>query len=155
KVFAVAFTMVVVAISCIELDALVKLSEELLEITSSTKGQEAREGLLGRIFAYGALVRCGRLEVKTAASSDKGAELARDLTQSILMLANKKCFMCEPAVAIILDLVDRMPRKVLLTRILKAPILKEWLQKDPRSGHPDALLLALKLFEKLPLETRN
>ncbi|KAH9322608.1 hypothetical protein KI387_017247, partial [Taxus chinensis] len=105
--FALAFTTVVAAIPCIELDALVKLIEELLEVTSSMKGQEAREGLLGRMFAYGALVRCGRLEAKTVAASDKGAELARDLTQSILMLADKKCFMREPAVAIILDLVDR------------------------------------------------
>ncbi|GLJ31396.1 hypothetical protein SUGI_0629950 [Cryptomeria japonica] len=153
--FALAFTTLVAAISCIELDDLVKIIEELLEVTSSMKGQEAREGLLGKMFAYGALVRSGRLEIKTVLASERDAGFATDLTQHVLVLADKKCFMREPAVAIILDLVDRVPRKVLLTRILKASLLKEWLQKDPVTGNPDALLLALKLFDKLPLEMRN
>ncbi|XP_059063372.1 uncharacterized protein LOC131044158 isoform X2 [Cryptomeria japonica] len=121
----------------------------------SSSRAEAREGLLGKMFAYGALVRSGRLEIKTVLASERDAGFATDLTQHVLVLADKKCFMREPAVAIILDLVDRVPRKVLLTRILKASLLKEWLQKDPVTGNPDALLLALKLFDKLPLEMRN
>uniref|UniRef100_A0A0D6QZH6 DNA polymerase V n=1 Tax=Araucaria cunninghamii TaxID=56994 RepID=A0A0D6QZH6_ARACU len=150
--FALAFTTVVSAIPCIDLNALVKLIEELLEVL---KGQQIREGLLGRLFAYGALVRSGRLESKVVIASDKIAGVAQDITQYILMLAEKKCFMREPAVAIILDLINRVPRSVLLTNILEAPLLKDWLQKDPGNGNPDALLLALKLYDKLPSEMRN
>eukprot|EP01018_Ginkgo_biloba_P011759 Gb_03940 [translate_table: standard] len=44
---------------------------------------------------------------------------------------------------------------MLLTVVLEAPLLKDWLRKDPDSGNPDALLLALKLHDKLPLELGN
>lgn len=153
--FALGFAAVVGSISCIEIEALLKLIEELLEVTSSMKGQEAREGLLGRLFAYGAIVRSGRLATEAFTGLDKGAGLAKDITQYLLMLAEKKSFMREPAVTIILDMVNKVHINVLSTGILEAPLLKDWLKKVPESGNPDALLLALKLHDKLPLEMRN
>lgn len=153
--FALGFAAVVGAIPCIELEALLKLIEELLEVTSSMKGQEAREGLLGRLFAYGAIVRSGRLATEGFTGLDKGAGVAKNITQYLLMLAEKKSFMREPAVTIILDMVDKVHTSVLLTSILEAPLLKDWLQKVPESGNPDALLLALKLHDKHPSEIRN
>lgn len=153
--FALGFAAVVGAIPCIEIDALLKLIEELLEVTSSMKGQEAREGLLGRLFAYGAIVRSGRLATEAFTGLDKGSGLAKDITQYLLMLAEKKSFMREPAVTIILDMVDKVHISVLLTGILEAPLLKDWLQKVPESGNPEALLLTLKLHDKLPSEMRN
>lgn len=153
--FALGFAAVVGAISCIEIEALLKLIEELLEVTSSMKGQEAREGLLGRLFAYGAIVRSGRLATEGFIGLDKGAGPTKDITQYLLMLAEKKSFMREPAVTIILDMVEKVHISVLLNSILEAPLLKDWLQKVPESGNPDALLLALKLHDKLPSEIRN
>eukprot|EP01018_Ginkgo_biloba_P010689 Gb_31883 [translate_table: standard] len=153
--FALGLATLVSTIHCIELEALMKLIDELLEVTSSMKGQDARDGLLGRLFAYGALVRSGLLAAKTVSVPDKNARLAKEITQNLLILADKKTFMRESAVTIILDLVDRVPTTMLLTGILEAPLLKDWLRKDPDSGNPDSLLLALKLHDKLPLELGN
>jgi hypothetical protein len=43
----------------------------------------------------------------------------------------------------------------LLIELIEAPLLKDWLQKVSESGNSDALLLALKLHEKILSEMRN
>ncbi|KAM3377421.1 hypothetical protein P3S68_009834 [Capsicum galapagoense] len=45
----------------IKVDALMKLIVALLEISSSMKGQDIRDCLLGSLYAYGAFARSGKL----------------------------------------------------------------------------------------------
>jgi DNA polymerase phi len=68
--------------------------------------QDARDGRLGRLFAYGALVRAER--VIGDATTSRQQSIAKDITQNLLMLANKKIFLREPAMIVIIELVRQV-----------------------------------------------
>lgn len=68
--------------------------------------QEAKDCLLGRLFAYGALVRSGRLVEEWI--SDKNTPYIKEFTSLIISLAAKKRYLQEPAVSVILDLVEKV-----------------------------------------------
>lgn len=70
------------------------------------KTQEARDCLLGRLFAYGALARSGRLVQEW--SLDKNTSYIREFISLLISLAAKKRYLQEPAVSIILDLVGKV-----------------------------------------------
>ncbi|XP_015061041.1 rDNA transcriptional regulator pol5 [Solanum pennellii] len=144
--FALGMTVLVGAVPCIKVDALLKLIVELLEISSSMKGQDMKDCLLGRLFAYGSIARSGRFTLEWTA--DKNTPYIKEFVGSLVWLAKKKLYLQEPAVSIILELVDKLPVDVSLNHVLEAPGLKEWFESAMEVGNPDALLLALAIREK-------
>ncbi|KAL2579328.1 hypothetical protein AAZV13_15G056800 [Glycine max] len=115
------------------------------------KGQEAKDCLLGRLFAYGALARSGRLTQEW--NMEKSTPYIREFISVLISLANKKRYLQEPAVSIILDLVEKLPVEALVNHVLEAPGLQEWFEAAIEVGNPDALLLALKVREKISIDS--
>lgn len=68
--------------------------------------QEARDALLGQLFAYGALIRSGR--VIGAASTVEEQELAMEVTERLLTLAKKKTFLQEAASYVLVELGEKV-----------------------------------------------
>lgn len=151
--FALGMAVLVGAVPCIKVDALLKLIVELLEISSSMKGQDKKDCLLGRLFAYGAIARSGGLTLEWTA--DKNTPYIKEFVGSLVSLAKKKLYLQEPAVSIILELVDKLPVEVLLNHVLEAPGLKEWFESATEVGNPDALLLALTIREKTGVDNKD
>lgn len=145
--FALGLTVLASAIPSIKIDALMKLVVDLLEVSSSMKGQEVKDCLLGRLFAYGAIARSGRLSDEWV--SDKSSSSIKDFTSFVVSLATRKQYLQEPAVTVILNLVEKLPEEALLEQVLEAPGLQKWFEGATEVGNPDALLLALKLQEKV------
>lgn len=134
--FALGLTVLAGTVHNIKVDSFLKLVVNLLEVTSSMKGQvgigsgmviffwfipqhdkyyicvflvklqEAKDCLLGRLFAYGALARSGRLIQEW--NMDKSTPYLREFISVLISLANKKRYLQEPAVSIILDLVEKV-----------------------------------------------
>ncbi|XP_008811975.2 rDNA transcriptional regulator pol5-like [Phoenix dactylifera] len=145
--FALGLTAVVGSIHTVEVESVMKLIVDLLEISSSMKGQEARDCLLGRLFAYGSLARSGR--IATEWILDNSTSLVKDFTSQVISLAGKKRYLSEPAIAVILEMVEKLPVEALLSQVLKAPGMHEWFEKAAEVGDPDALFLALKLQQRV------
>lgn len=145
--FALGLSVLVGTIPSIKVDSILKLIVKLLEVNSSMKGQEARDCLLGRLFAYGALARSGRLNQEWIL--DENTPYIKEFTSLVLSLGIKKRYLQEPAVSVILDLVEKLPTETLTNHVLEAPELHEWFKGATEIGNPDALLLALKLREKV------
>ncbi|XP_061370824.1 rDNA transcriptional regulator pol5 [Gastrolobium bilobum] len=149
--FALGLTVLAGTIHNIKVESFLKLVVDLLEVTSSMKGQEAKDCLLGRLFAYGALARSGRLTQEL--NKDKNTPYIREFISVLIALAKKKRYLQEPAVSIILDLVEKLPVAVLLNHVIEAPGLQEWFEAAIEEGNPDALLLALKIREKISIDS--
>ncbi|KAG4960604.1 hypothetical protein AAZX31_13G236600 [Glycine max] len=149
--FALGLTILAGTVHNINVASFLKLVVNLLEVTSSMKGQEAKDCLLGRLFAYGALARSGRLIQEW--NMDKSTPYLREFISVLISLANKKRYLQEPAVSIILDLVEKLPVEALMNHVLEAPGLKEWFEAAIEVGNPDALLLALKVREKISIDS--
>ncbi|KAL3621022.1 hypothetical protein CASFOL_035934 [Castilleja foliolosa] len=148
--FALGLTVLLRSVHSINLGSLLKLIVSLLEVSSSMKGQEARDSLLGRLFAYGAIARSGKLTEERA--SDNKTPLIKEFTSCVIALAVKKRYLQEPAVAVILEMVKKFPVEALTCHVLEAPGLQQWFEGAAEAGNPDALLLALKLQEKLGID---
>ncbi|KAI4299194.1 hypothetical protein L6164_032675 [Bauhinia variegata] len=149
--FALGLTVLVGTIPSIRIESFFKLVVDLLEVSSSMKGQEAKDCLLGRLFAYGALGRSGRLAEEW--NLDKNIPYIREFISLIISLAAKKRYLQEPAVSIILDLVEQLPVGALLNHVIEAPGITEWFEAAIEVGNPDALLLALKAREKISTDS--
>ncbi|KAJ6310318.1 hypothetical protein OIU76_015114 [Salix suchowensis] len=143
--FALGLTVLVDTIPSIKVGSVLKLIVDLLEVSSSMKGQDIRDCLLGRLFAYGALALSGRLAEDNL--------LIKEFTDVLISLAAKKRYLQEPAVAIILELVGKLPTEAVLNHILEAPRLREWFEGGIDAGNPDALLLALRIQEKISIDS--
>lgn len=72
----------------------------------AVKLQEAKDCFLGRLFAYGALARSGRLIEEW--SMDKNTPYIKEFVGILIALATKKRYLQEPAVSIILYLVEKV-----------------------------------------------
>ncbi|XVF01463.1 hypothetical protein REPUB_Repub04eG0091400 [Reevesia pubescens] len=151
--FALGLTALVATIPNIKLDSLLKLIVNLLEVSSSMKGQEVRDCLLGRLFAYGALARSDRLTKEWF--SDKDTMHIKEFMSALISLATKKRYLQEPAVSIILEFVEKLPAEALLDHIVEAPGIPQWFQEAIDVGNPDALLLALKIREKTSINSTS
>ncbi|KAJ7968340.1 DNA polymerase V [Quillaja saponaria] len=149
--FALGLTIIIGTIPSIRIDSLFKLVVDLLEVSSSMKGQEVRDCLLGRLFAYGAVARSGRLIKEWR--YDINTPYIKELIHLLISLASKKRYLQEPAVSVILDLVEKLPTEALLNHVVEAPGLSEWFEAATENGNPDALFLALKILEKLPIDS--
>ncbi|XP_042494593.1 rDNA transcriptional regulator pol5-like [Macadamia integrifolia] len=151
--FALGLTILVGSIPCMKVDSVMKLIVELLEVSSSMKGQEARDCLLGRLFAYSALARSGRIAEEL--NSDKNTPLVKEFTNTVISLASKKRYLQEPAASVILDLIEQLPAEALLSHVVEAPGLNKWFEGAVEVGNPDALLLALKLREQVSVDSKK
>ncbi|XP_071736935.1 uncharacterized protein [Rutidosis leptorrhynchoides] len=151
--FALGLTLLVGAVPNIALDSLLKLIVDSLEVSSSMKGQEIKDCLLGRLFAYGSLVRSGKLTLESV--SDKSPEIIKEFTTSVISLAAKKRYLQEPAVMVILQLIEKLPVEVVINQVLESPSLREWFESAIESANPDALLLAIKLREKVATDNKS
>ncbi|CAI8591334.1 unnamed protein product [Vicia faba] len=149
--FALGLTVLVGAIDKIKVESFLKLVVDLLEVTSSMKGQEAKDCFLGRLFAYGALARSGRLIHEW--SMDKNTPYIKEFVGILIALATKKRYLQEPAVSIILYLVEKLPAEALANHINEAPGLDKWFESAAEVGNPDALFLALKVREKVSTDS--
>ncbi|PIN03112.1 putative MYB-binding protein [Handroanthus impetiginosus] len=114
------------------------------------KGQEVRDCLLGRLVAYGALARSGKLTEEWI--SNNNTPLIKEFTNCLIALAAKKRYLQEPSVAVMLDMVEKLPIEAVLNHVLQAPGLQEWFEGATDVGNPDALLLALKIQEKVGID---
>ncbi|KAM1242633.1 hypothetical protein ACFX2G_034968 [Malus domestica] len=151
--FALGLSILVSTIPSIKVNSLLKLIVDFLEVSSSMKGQEQRDHLLGRLFAYGAIARSGRLAEEWV--SDRNTPLIKEFTSLLIALASKKRYLQEPVVSVIVDLIEKLHSEALLNHILEAPGLNEWFEGAIQIGNPDALLLALKIREKTLTESSS
>ncbi|KAM1457050.1 hypothetical protein ACFX13_035136 [Malus domestica] len=151
--FALGLSILVSTIPSIKVNSLLKLIVDFLEVSSSMKGQEQRDHLLGRLFAYGAIARSGRLAEEWV--SDRNTPLIKEFTSLLIALASKKRYLQEPVVSVIVDLIEKLHSEALLNHILEAPGLNEWFEGAIQIGNPDALLLALKIREKTLIESSS
>ncbi|CAI0475713.1 unnamed protein product [Linum tenue] len=151
--FALGLTLLICTISSIKVDSLLKLIVETLEVSASMKGEEVRDCLLGRLFSYGALARSGRLNGLCV--SDPNTPVIKEFVSVLLTLSTKKSYLPEPAVTVILELAEKMQVEHVLNHILEAPGLSEWFNDAVGAGNPDALLLALKVREKVSVDSLN
>ncbi|KAL2622927.1 hypothetical protein R1flu_003132 [Riccia fluitans] len=149
--FALALAAVLGTVPCIRGAAVIKLVEKNLEITASMKGPEMRDALLGQLFAFGAVVRSTRLFGQ--ADKPDQQELAKEVTQRLLSLAKKKTFLREPAVYLVAELGEQLGAQGFERGVCAAPLFSDFLRDE--SGSPDALLLAIKLYKKLPPSLRS
>ncbi|GMI88325.1 hypothetical protein like AT5G64420 [Hibiscus trionum] len=150
--FALGLTALVATIPSIKVDSLLKLIVNLLEVSSSMKGQEVRDCLLGRLFAYGAIARSDRLTKEWF--SDKDTCIIKEFMSALISLASKKRYLQEPSVSIILEIVEKLPAEALFDHILEAPGVPQWFEEAVDVGNPDALLLALKIHEKTSIDSK-
>ncbi|CAN1286886.1 Myb-binding protein 1A, partial [Linum perenne] len=149
--YALGLTLLVCTIPSIKVDSMLKLILEILEVSASMKGQEAKDCLLGRLFSYGALARSGRLN--ELCISDPNTPVIKEFVSVLLTLATKKSYLPEPVVTVILNLAEKLQVEHVLNHVLEAPGFSEWFSDAVDTGNPDALLLALKLREKVSVDT--
>lgn len=149
--FALGLTLLISTNSKIRVDSLLKLIVDSLEVSSSMKGQEAKDCLLGRLFAYGALARSGRLKEEWA--SNRNTPYMKEFTSHLISLASKRQYLRDPIVAVLLNLIEMLPKEVVFDHVLEAPGLREWFEGATNPGNPDALLLALKIREKISTDS--
>ncbi|GMG98662.1 hypothetical protein Nepgr_000502 [Nepenthes gracilis] len=89
--FALGLTVYTGAIPIIRVGSLLELLVDSLEVTSSMKGQNARDCLLGRLFAYGALERSGR--IKEEWILERNTPYIKQFTSLLISLASKKRYL--------------------------------------------------------------
>ncbi|CAN1286889.1 hypothetical protein LINPERPRIM_LOCUS19441, partial [Linum perenne] len=118
---------------------------------ASSPREEAKDCLLGRLFSYGALARSGRLN--ELCISDPNTPVIKEFVSVLLTLATKKSYLPEPVVTVILNLAEKLQVEHVLNHVLEAPGFSEWFSDAVDTGNPDALLLALKLREKVSVDT--
>ncbi|VAI54877.1 unnamed protein product [Triticum turgidum subsp. durum] len=144
--FALGLAAVLQSIKAISVEAVMKLIPALLEYSASMKGPEAKDNLLGRLFGFGSLARSGR--VLGQWKRDKSSPLLRDFVTEVVQLGNKKRYLTEPAVALILDLTRKLPDEAIFSEVLDTPCVQDWFNRAANVGDPDALFLALKFQER-------
>ncbi|KAK8938561.1 hypothetical protein KSP39_PZI011336 [Platanthera zijinensis] len=148
--FSLGLAVVLEKITAVKVESVMRLIIKKLNIPSGMKGQEARDLLLGRLFTYGSLARSHRLFSKWI--SDKNTHVITEFTSTLISLAQKKRYLHEPAIAVILNMLEKLPLEAIERHVLIAPGMQEWLQKAVETGDPDALFFALKLQEMVPMK---
>lgn len=83
--------------------------------------QDAREGLLGRLFAYGAVIRAKG--VIGNGSNSKEKEFIIEIIQQLCTLAKQKTFLREPVANLIIELARRVNTSALMNTLLDIVVL--------------------------------
>lgn len=136
-------------------EALDALDANVAPITKATKGQEARDILLGRLFGAAAigLALGGREDVREEERRRCGAEVARRAET----LSREKTYLAEPAAACVIELRASLGDETFAGVVEDAGEgLERWLSGDcGGDAGADTLWLACETFEALPRETRD
>uniref|UniRef100_A0A0D3AYP3 Protein kinase domain-containing protein n=1 Tax=Brassica oleracea var. oleracea TaxID=109376 RepID=A0A0D3AYP3_BRAOL len=111
----------------ISVESLLKLVSDNLSVSSSMKGQDVKESLLGRLFAYGALARSGRLIEDW--QTDKDSQIIKEFTNDLISLAAKKRYLQEPGVHVLLDFIEKLPIEAVVTHVVEALELHKWFEQ--------------------------
>ncbi|KAF2597873.1 hypothetical protein F2Q68_00012558 [Brassica cretica] len=111
----------------ISVESLLKLVSDNLSVSSSLKGQDVKESLLGRLFAYGALARSGRLIEDW--QTDKDSQIIKEFTNDLISLAAKKRYLQEPGVHVLLDFIEKLPIEAVVTHVVEALKLHKWFEQ--------------------------
>ncbi|WZZ37349.1 hypothetical protein YC2023_020750 [Brassica napus] len=127
----------------ISVESLLKLVSDNLSVSSSMKGQDVKESLLGRLFAYGALARSGRLIEDW--QTDKDSQIIKEFTNDLISLAAKKRYLQEPGVHVLLDFIEKLPIEAVVTHVVEALELHKWFEQATE-------LSALKRREKISVD---
>ncbi|KAI8471961.1 MAG: DNA polymerase phi-domain-containing protein [Monoraphidium minutum] len=132
----------------LELGGALQLLEGSLPVTGSMKGSDQRDALLGRVFGLAALARSG-LASPSAPAAARAAE-------QLCALSARKVFLRESAAAALLELLEGLPPGVAVGDVIEAsPALRALLLQPAASAPPEALLLALRLWGRLPPPLRS
>jgi len=142
------------------------LLENSEPVTGSSKGAEARDIYLGKLFGFAAVGRA--LEARRGAggaASDTTPLLAR-MAQEVALLARKKGYLREAGAVILIELLRSARSDSVATLLQAAPALEEWLCSPvevrstvmpcvhgltlSQSADAETLLLALELADRLP-----
>lgn len=83
--------------------------------------QDAREGLLGRLFAYGAVIRAKG--VIGNGSNSKEKKFIIEIIQQLCTLAKQKTFLREPVANLIIELARRVNTSALMNTLLDIVVL--------------------------------
>lgn len=140
--FALALTAVLGKLNCFKPENILSLVESLNDL--SVGG--GRDEFFGQIFGLGAIVRAQKLDAPTAAA----------VTEQAVALAHKKSFLKEAAATLITELAEKNPE--CMARVLSSSSggssgqLRAWLTAPCEQACPEALALALRLWQYMPKE---
>ena len=110
-------------------------------VDGPVKGGDAKDTLLARLFGYGALLRSG-LPLE--------AHMLAALFNGLLEVGARKSFLREAAASVALEAAARMDKAGVAAVAAPAGPLAAMLSAPPAEATPEALLLALVLWPKLP-----
>ncbi|GLI61735.1 hypothetical protein VaNZ11_004161, partial [Volvox africanus] len=137
--YATALTGLLAASRCLPPAGVLVLLDVCID--GPLKGGDAKDTLLGRLFGYAALLRSGiSLE-----PSVQGA-----VFNSLLQCGQGKSFLRECAAAVALEAAERMDTEAIAAVVAPGQPLATMLAVKPADATPEALLLALVLWPKLP-----
>ncbi|KAG2284510.1 hypothetical protein Bca52824_055730, partial [Brassica carinata] len=98
-----------------------------LHVGIISSASDVKESLLGRLFAYGALARSGRLIEDW--QTDKDSQIIKEFTNDLISLAAKKRYLQEPGVHVLLDFIEKLPIEAVVTHVVEALELHKWFEQ--------------------------
>jgi DNA polymerase phi len=140
--FALALTAILGNLNCFKPENVLSLVESLNDL--SVGG--GRDEFFGQLFGLGAIVRAQELDEPTAVA----------VIEQAVALAHKKSFLREAAATLITELAEKNP--VCMARVLDSSSsgssgqLRAWLTAPCDQVCPEALALALRLWQYMPKE---
>lgn len=131
-------------------EALRAMDENEAPITKSTKGDEVRDVLLGRLFGIGAIAMA--LGERKDLDEAERTRTAGELLRRLCALAKEKAYLGEPAAVCVIELRRSIGDEAFGAALREGgEELEGWLLGDGA----DALLLACELHDVLPSKTRE
>ena len=135
-------------------EALRALDANLAPITKGTKGMEARDILLGRLFGAAAVARA--LESRKDVSEEERVECGASVVERARALAKEKAYLAEPAAACVIEVKNSLGAKAFANVAERVEGLGEWLSADcSADAGADTLWLACELYDALPAKMRE
>ncbi|KAK9825628.1 hypothetical protein WJX81_000686 [Elliptochloris bilobata] len=145
--FALALTGALAALPAVPVAPVLDLLDAALEAPNSMKGGNAKDALLGRVFAYAAVARSGRLS-RHGSSAAGTARAAVALVDAM----RRKSFLREAAAEALLNMAESLDAAALAQLIEASPEVLELLTAPPADALPEGLLLAVRLWGRLPAD---
>jgi len=135
-------------------EALRALDANLAPITKGTKGMEARDILLGRLFGAAAVARA--LESRKDVGEEERVECGASVVERARALAKEKAYLAEPAAACVIEVKNSLGIKTFASVAERVEGLGEWLSADcSAEAGADTLWLACELYDALPAKMRE
>eukprot|EP00798_Chlamydomonas_sp_ICE-L_P019314 gene19314-25966_t len=132
---------------CVTASNVILLLDCCLEASNSMKGGggEARDVLLGRVFGMGSLVRSGLIPTNDSA-------VACAVVKELLSLSNKKSFLREAAIAVMLEMCQQLDAVTMKSLLEESEPLRSFLTVSSQEASAEALLLSLVLWPQIPAD---